>query len=189
MARTLAADKFQVGVGGPTISAGTADPSLAPGVPAPKASQYFRLDGSRWAKIGDGDTEWLRSSFFTSSINGDSATIQPGMAVVLVGASGRRGNASSQALSGVTGIAMSQALVTLPLLVVTGSEIVLPTEVWDAVTGQVGGLTAGLVYWLGLTAGALTTTPPSLPGQSVCSVGRAISSTTFVVSPQPPILL
>jgi hypothetical protein len=52
------------------------------------------------------------------------------------------------------------------------------TAQWDAVTGQTGGLTAGVDYFLSAaTAGRVTTTPPATAGQYNVYVGRAKSTT------------
>jgi hypothetical protein len=64
------------------------------------------------------------------------------------------------------------------------------TGQWDAVTGQVGGLTFNTKYYLSAaTAGLLTTTPPSTAGQYVCEVGTALSTTVMNIRIQEDILL
>ena len=189
MSRPLAAEVFALGVDGPRMLRGSSDPSMPPGLAAPLASQYLRSDGSRWAKVGAADTEWLRSSFWTPSVNGDVVTITAGAPVVISGMSSLLANASSHALSTVVGLSVWSAAPTLPMVIATGTEIVLATATWDAITGQSGGLTPGATYYLAPVAGMLTTTPPSSPGQSVCVVGRALSATEFLVFPQAPIYL
>ena len=57
------------------------------------------------------------------------------------------------------------------------------TAQWDAVTGDVGGLTAGTKYYLDeSTAGMLTTTPPSGSGEFVAMVGMGLSTTEMEIS-------
>lgn len=52
------------------------------------------------------------------------------------------------------------------------------------------GLDAGDHYFLSAsTAGAITTTPPSTPGQYVVRVGEAASASEFCIQLEPPILL
>lgn len=64
------------------------------------------------------------------------------------------------------------------------------TTQWDAVTGQVGGLTAGSEYYLSAaTAGRMTTTAPTSVGEFVCPLGIAISTTKFKLSIENTILL
>ena len=59
----------------------------------------------------------------------------------------------------------------------TGGKVTLTTGEWDSITGQVGGLTAGSKYYLGTTAGTLTTTAPT--AGDVRPVGIALSTTEF----------
>lgn len=55
---------------------------------------------------------------------------------------------------------------------------------------SVAGLDAGDVYFLSATsAGDITLTPPSTPGQYVTRVGEAGSSAQLIVKPEPPVLL
>jgi hypothetical protein len=62
------------------------------------------------------------------------------------------------------------------------------TGQWDVVTGQAGGLTVGATYFLSnVTAGAMTTTAPTT-GYLV-RVGRALSTTKFLLDPQQAITL
>lgn len=55
---------------------------------------------------------------------------------------------------------------------------------------SVSGLDPGEVYFLSAaSAGAITLTPPSTPGQYVTRVGEAGSATQLIVKPEPAILL
>jgi hypothetical protein len=64
------------------------------------------------------------------------------------------------------------------------------TAQWDIVTGQVGGLTEGSNYYLSSsTAGTLTSTAPTVAGQYVVNVGKAISSTQLSINIQAFVLL
>jgi hypothetical protein len=64
------------------------------------------------------------------------------------------------------------------------------TAQWDAVTGEVGGLTAGTPYYLDpTTAGSLTDTAPTTAGQFVVRVGLALSTTDLDITLQPPMKL
>jgi hypothetical protein len=74
--------------------------------------------------------------------------------------------------------------------VITTGVLTATTGEWDAVTGQVGGLTAGAKYWLDpTTAGSLTPTAPTTTGQYVAPVGKALSTTEFEVDVDHTILL
>ena len=79
--------------------------------------------------------------------------------------------------------AASGGIITTGILTATTGE-------WDAVTGQVGGLTAGVKYWLDpSTAGSLTATAPTVGGEYVAPVGKALSTTEFEVDVDHTILL
>jgi len=61
---------------------------------------------------------------------------------------------------------------------------------WDNVTGQVGGLTAGSVYYLDPDiAGNLTIVAPTIVEDFVARIGRAISTTELEISVLQPIEL
>jgi len=79
---------------------------------------------------------------------------------------------------------------TVAATVVTGGPLELTAAQWDAITGQIGGLTPGAPYFLSTTtAGAITTSPPSGTGVFSAKVGKAVTSTTLDVDPRNPILL
>ena len=69
------------------------------------------------------------------------------------------------------------------ITVQTDGPFTLTTEQWDAiVTGESGGLTAGLSYWLDdSNQGKLTSTEP-LAGDTTCPIGYAISPTVLVLA-------
>jgi hypothetical protein len=58
---------------------------------------------------------------------------------------------------------------------------------WDAVTGQVGGLTSGARYFLSLTAGRLTTAAPIGSGEVWVPIGIALDARSLVINLQTPI--
>jgi hypothetical protein len=65
----------------------------------------------------------------------------------------------------------------------TDGVLAATTGQWDAVTGQVGGLTAGSKYYLdAATAGSLTATPPSGAGEFVAPIGIAMSTTEMEIT-------
>lgn len=69
----------------------------------------------------------------------------------------------------------------------TSGSLILATSLWDALTGQSGGLTPFRAYYVGNTT-ALTLTPPStIPGQQIAFVGVAASAQQLDVSPVAPI--
>ena len=72
--------------------------------------------------------------------------------------------------------------------VISGGPLELTTAEWDAITGQVGGLTPGIPYFLSTAvAGRITTVPPS--SSFSVKVGKAVTPTTLDVDPRNPIKL
>lgn len=69
-------------------------------------------------------------------------------------------------------------------------SLTLTTAQWDLITGQVGGLTAGLGYFVSNTLlGGLTTAPSTAAGTFVSAVGVAFSSTVMLLAlPSVPFL-
>ncbi len=68
--------------------------------------------------------------------------------------------------------------------------ITFTTAEWDAVTGDSGGLTAGIRYYVDpATPGLLTSTAPTTVTQVVTDVLLALSSTTAIIDIARPILL
>lgn len=72
----------------------------------------------------------------------------------------------------------------------TDGILVATTAQWDAVTGQVGGLTPGSIYFLdSAAAGKLTATAPTADGEYVARIGLATSTTELEISILTPIKL
>lgn len=65
----------------------------------------------------------------------------------------------------------------------------LPTEAWDAVTGETGGLDGGVPYYPGedLEDPGKMTSSVTTPGAWVAQVGVALSSTRLIVNPERPV--
>lgn len=60
----------------------------------------------------------------------------------------------------------------------------------DGLVTGLSGLTTGATYYLSAaTAGAMTVTPPSVVGQYVVRLGKALSTTEFEIRIERPILL
>lgn len=60
---------------------------------------------------------------------------------------------------------------------------------WDAVLGTSGGLVQDADYFLDVTTGRITTTPPSADGHYVCRVGTAVSPQKLQIRVEPTIKL
>lgn len=100
---------------------------------------------------------------------------------------GRWGRAD-QATKGphrVAAIATTAGLAGFAVDGTTQGIVTLLAAEWDAVTGQVGGLTPGAAYFLGLD-GALTTTVTTASGHFLVYVGRALNATCLDVDPRTP---
>lgn len=67
--------------------------------------------------------------------------------------------------------------------IITDGVLTATTGEWDIVTGQTGGLTTGVKYFLDeTTAGSLTTTAPTTSGDFVCPIGIAMSTTELEIT-------
>ena len=88
----------------------------------------------------------------------------------------KRANASAIATKAVLGLVIDANIaVSATGRVQTRGLVTLTTGQWDSITGQVGGLTIGSLYYLDVTAGLLTTTAPTTG--AVRAVGVALSTT------------
>jgi hypothetical protein len=77
-----------------------------------------------------------------------------------------------------------------PARILSDGRLEATAAQWDVVTGETGGLTAGVVYYLDpATAGMLTATAPSSDTEVVARVGKALSATVLEISIDRPILL
>lgn len=63
------------------------------------------------------------------------------------------------------------------------------TGEWDAITGDTGGLVAGSKYYLDVTPGKMTKTPPTAEDVYLAPLGIAITATTFRIDIDTNILL
>jgi hypothetical protein len=99
--------------------------------------------------------------------------------------------ANAQATIRVTGLVQDVSVATgAPADILTDGILTATTGQWDAVTGQVGGLTPNADYFLDpAVAGRLTTVAPTTAGQFVLRVGHALSPTEFEIEVQQPVKL
>ena len=54
-------------------------------------------------------------------------------------------------------------------------------EQWEFVTGMVGGLVPDTKYFLDITPGKMTMSPPTDDGQYICLLGTAVTQTIFMI--------
>ena len=114
------------------------------------------------------------------------------------------GQAVYTSAAGTVDLAQADALPTVEVLGIVKEDIAAAasgsiqtdgiieatTAQWDSVTGQVGGLTAGSIYYLDPdTAGNLTIVAPTTIGDFVARIGKAISTTELEISITQPIEL
>lgn len=84
-------------------------------------------------------------------------------------------------------ISTAQAIAIATTTITNGTTGIYRTA---AILSGLTGLTAGAVYYLSATtAGQMTTTAPSSPGQYVVRLGTAVSTTEFQIKIERPILL
>jgi len=95
--------------------------------------------------------------------------------------------ATSLATATVVGVLTADCANGATGAVQASNVVTLTTAQWDARTGAVGGLVFGQAYWLDVSAGRLTTTPPTVAGQFVVPLASALSTTQLRLSIQPPI--
>jgi hypothetical protein len=178
-----------IDLGGAQITAGIGFPTA----PAPPGSWHIcQTDGSWWQFTG---SSWALAARSTSSpiptpiINGELTTLLPGAPFVIENGLAKRADASSVARSAVAGLVIGLIPPTLVGLALFQGQMTLTAVDWALITGEPGGLTPGAKYYAGLSAGTLTTTPPSVAGQSIVEVGSAIDNVSFMITPRAPIRL
>lgn len=126
-----------------------------------------------------------------SLLNGGGTDAAPG-APVYSSASGafELAKADDAVTTYVIGLASAEIGDGSSGMIQTTGPLTLTTAQWDAITGDVGGLTFNTQYWVSpTTAGMLTDVAPSTPssGDFDALVGIAVSSTTMLIGISPPI--
>ena len=132
----------------------------------------------------------MTTAFNVAVINGEASQVYPGTPVTIVSAlTVKRSSSANAGLTGAGGIVWSGNGPTLGMLMRAGGALELPTATWDLVTGDVGGLIPGVLYYLGTTPGTLATAPPTQGGSFVTVIGRALSPTALLIEIGVPVLL
>lgn len=123
--------------------------------------------------------------------NGSGATITRGTPVRAQSATDfRRALATSVDNAEVVGFCVTVSAANgANFLCQTDGVVEATTSEWDAVTGGSGGLTAGSDYFLSVSPGQMSTTPPSSDGQVVVKLGRALSTTELRIDIGTAVLL
>lgn len=95
--------------------------------------------------------------------------------------------ASDDQLAIVAGLAFTAgeaSQVGHQIIIQYGGPMSWPTDRWDRVTGQTGGLTPGAQYYLSQTAGMLTTSPVGTTNTT--RIGVALSERTLLIGIESP---
>jgi hypothetical protein len=116
-----------------------------------------------------------------------AVNLSAGQPVYVDGTSGqlRLATAATFASATVSGLTQASTLATFAAPIAT---TMIALSDWTAVIGTPL-LTKGARYFLGIAPGTLSLIAPSTPGQSVVSVGVALSTTQLEINPTVPILL
>jgi hypothetical protein len=122
--------------------------------------------------------------------NNTGATVNKATPVYVTGGNINLAQADAQSTTRVAGLLSEETADGDPCEVQTDGLFAATTAEWDAITGDVGGLTEGADYWLDAdTAGQLTATAPTADGDFVAPVGQALSATEMEIQIGPPIKL
>jgi hypothetical protein len=147
--------------------------------------------GGQTAQLQSGDTLDAPTDGTTQLVltNNEIAAVVIGAPVYVSGndvfLKARANAAATTRAVGLVAVSPSIAAAGSGAVALSG-PLLATTAQWDAVTGQVGGLTAGTQYFLDpSTSGKLTTTAPSAGGQYVASIGTAIDTTTMMITIDP----
>lgn len=124
-------------------------------------------------------------------VNDEAGSVVCGMPIYADAAGGaKKGIATGVATAKLIGLVASVTVATTASGQAQAEGIMsLTTAQWDAVTGLSGGLTFNTTYYLDTTAGKITATAPSTPGQTVVEIGTALSTTDLDIRLTSPILL
>lgn len=152
------------------------------------AEQVLTSQGSDqppiFADVSAADLITVTNNVVSSIVKGQAVCISGSDTIILA-------QATAILISKVLGLVADDTIISSEEGEVQISGILgATTAQWDAVTGDVGGLIAGSIYYLSAaTPGFLTATPPTVISQLVVSVGQAVSSTRLKIASRAPILL
>lgn len=124
--------------------------------------------------------------------NGDTVPLTICMPVYSIG-----GGLIARAKANTYGTSLVMGLISDAQINVGNTGNIQTTEIitaltsqWDLVTNQVGGLTEGSIYYLDpINAGMITTIPPTVSGQYVQIIGKALSITQLSINIQSLVML
>jgi hypothetical protein len=98
------------------------------------------------------------------------------------------GHANAANTSSMVGLASGPGIVGQPVPVQFAGVLTLDTDQWDAVTGETGGLTIGVTYYLsaGSQEGRLTQSAPATSADFLAPAGVALSPADFLIQLSAP---
>ena len=114
---------------------------------------------------------------------GDFPICTPVRQSTTLGQGGRVQPASASESNGanLVGLAAATGIEGQSVRVILAGPLEATADQWDAVTGDSGGLVTASPYYVGTTAGTLTTDVLSAPGTRVAAVGIALSPTVMMI--------
>ncbi len=117
-----------------------------------------------------------------------SADVIPGNAVyVLSNSNIQLAQADALPQARLFGLSLTDTLTGFAAQVATQGLVIQSEAGWDAVTGQTGGLTPGVTYWLDPVNAGKILTPASSTAPFCTFVGKALDSQTLDLDPRSPI--
>ena len=145
------------------------------------------LTNGQLEQLQAGDTLDLKNSATKTNNTGGALTI--GTPVYVSGGNAIPAQADAQATIRVAGFIAEVTVADAdPTEVISDGVLEATTGQWDAITGQVGGLTEGADYFLDeANAGRMKTSAPTTG--FVVRLGHALSTTEFEIEVQQPIKL
>lgn len=187
--RTLTGTAGRVVISNGDGIAGNPTVDLAPGVIATTGT-YQSVTVDTYGRVTSGTT--ASSSLLADSFtNAEATSIAIGRAVYAFTTTDqvKLAVANASAAAQVIGLVAATSIGASAAGSIAFAGILPATTVqWDAVTGQIGGLTPGAMYFLSnTTAGALTTTAPTTG--FLAAVGRALSTTKLALRFDPTVQL
>lgn len=186
--RTITGTAGRVAVTNGDGVAGNPTIDLASGVVT--AGTYSSVTVDTYGRVIAGSTIEANTQVSMVNANAGSLVIGTPVYVINVG-SVDKADAGATSTTRAVGLVSDLSISTgLAGNVAVAGILTATTGQWDAITGQVGGLTSGATYFLsGGTPGTLTTTPPSGVGEYIAPIGIALSTTKFKIAIDPTIQL
>jgi hypothetical protein len=139
-------------------------------------------------RLQPGDQIDLSNSVAKNNDTGN--TIPIGTPLLVSSGNAILAQADAQGTVRVAGLAAETANDSSPVEILADGILPATTGEWDTITGETGGLSEGLDYFLSATTkGRLTVNAPDAQGEFVVRIGYALSSTEMEIEIGQPIKL